>query len=238
LNPENSTPPESKTHAAALTNESAASVSSSRSSSPDEDESDVADILLAAVTSETGFGTGNMKPSTLFSDIGSDSLTSIAIISTTKRQIGVELPASIFIDNPTISDVGRELGISAQTIGAPAQSFTASSQSVPDVLSLSSGGSSPYPEDTPAEEELQIITNETLRAPPIDAPPAPDPQPQKKKYTSNVVLIQGRACSKETPLFLAPTELAPEPRIFTFHPCPRKPDLRRRVTVLKYSTGM
>ena len=70
----------------------------------------VADILLDIVASESGFAVSDMESSTLFADMGVDSLMSIAIISAVQKQTGTDLGASFFDDHPSVADVKREFG--------------------------------------------------------------------------------------------------------------------------------
>ena len=84
----------------------------------DSNDVDVADIFISAVASETGVELAEMEPSTRFSDLGVESLMSIAVLSTIKDRTGKMLPASFFKDYPTVADVRKELG-SESEIPAP-----------------------------------------------------------------------------------------------------------------------
>lgn len=169
--------------------------SSSVSSIDDRDEGNLADHLLALVASETGYDIEEMEPSKLFSDMGVDSLMSIAITSAVKRQFGVELPASYFNDHPKVSDVRSDFEKDLE----PEASFTSPSPPSPRLVSL------PAASLPPLSQEVSGQVEETTRAQPVQIPSASSlhsPVKQRSPPESNVVLIQGRASSNETPLFL------------------------------------
>ena len=71
---------------------------------------DVADVFISSVAAETGVDPAEMEPSTRFSDLGVESLMSIAILSAVKERTGTMLPASFFGDYPTVADARNELG--------------------------------------------------------------------------------------------------------------------------------
>ena len=75
---------------------------------------DVATIFISAVASETGIDAGEIESSTLFTDLGVDSLMSIAVLSAVKDQTGRMLPASFFNDHPTVADVKKALQSSSE----------------------------------------------------------------------------------------------------------------------------
>ena len=137
-------------------------------------------LLLNLVASETGSDAAEMEDSTLFSDMGVDSLMSIAIISAFKKQRGIELPASFFNNFPSVKDVKEELG--SPLSPAPAKSHPLEEkQAVSLVLEKAS-----KPEPQMAKHSLN---------------PSPV-QERKPTFACNVVLMQGRPTNKMTPLFL------------------------------------
>ena len=71
---------------------------------------DVADVFISSVAAETGVDLAEFQPSTRFSDLGVESLMSIAVLSAVKDRTGTMLPASFFNDYPTVADVRKELG--------------------------------------------------------------------------------------------------------------------------------
>ena len=73
------------------------------------DDTDVADIFISAVATEAGLDVSEIEPSTLFADLGVDSLMSIAVLGAVKEQTGRMLPASFFNDHPTAKEVRKAL---------------------------------------------------------------------------------------------------------------------------------
>lgn len=73
------------------------------------DSPDVAEVFMSAVAAETGIHPSEIEPSTLFSELGVESLMSIAVLSTVKDRTGVMLPTSFLIDNPTVAEARKAL---------------------------------------------------------------------------------------------------------------------------------
>lgn len=71
---------------------------------------DVADVFISSIAAETGIDPAEMEPSTRFSDLGVESLMSIAVLSAVKERTGTMLPASFFNDYPTVAEARKELG--------------------------------------------------------------------------------------------------------------------------------
>ncbi|KAK4695140.1 hypothetical protein P7C71_g2556, partial [Lecanoromycetidae sp. Uapishka_2] len=191
-------------------------------SDAEENEPDKAVTLLGIVASESGFDLDEMEPSTLFADMGVDSLMSIAIISAAEKQMGLELPASFFNDFPTVSDVTKEFG------RPPKSKKEVSMKAVDDLLqanqtAASENSTSPAEEDPTSEaESTQVSVPDSRPVSPsvlkeddtvaaempkeVDALLSADTEdPLKgrpKEYYSNPVLIRGRSTSKEASLFL------------------------------------
>lgn len=84
-------------------------ISTPRSELSPIDSPDVAEEFMSAVAAETGINPSEIEPSTLFSELGVESLMSIAVLSTVKRRTGVMLPTSFLIDNPTMAEVRMAL---------------------------------------------------------------------------------------------------------------------------------
>lgn len=85
-------------------------VDSSVTSVSSSDVMDTADVFISAVATETGIDAREIEPSTLFVDLGVDSLMSIAVLGAVKDRTGRMLPASIFTDYPTVADLRKALG--------------------------------------------------------------------------------------------------------------------------------
>ena len=197
---------------------------SSQSSLESQDSAHDADRLLATVASETGFDVKDMEPSTLFSDMGVDSLMSISIISTAQRQMGMDLPASFFIDNPTVADVRQELGNTAPEKDVPAakdasvQNHEGEEIAINDEVHPAGESLSLTQQDeeiahtsnvsAPRSQELEQTKNMTIHSTGLkESKPTPNTTVYKKSasdWSSDVMLLQGRASSTLTPLFLIP----------------------------------
>ncbi|MCJ1403808.1 hypothetical protein MMC11_007031 [Xylographa trunciseda] len=182
--------------------ESPTTLSSPPSSVDEGDRLDTADLLLAAVAAETGFDPDDMESSTLFTDMGVDSLMSIAIISAFKKKTNLELPASFFNNFPSVADVREELGcgVEASTKQEPPLVTHKHSQmpqtSVPKQAIKNSldVALKSKPEMNRAPELKPSIVKQSI--------PQQSAQELAVEASSNVVLMQGRPSSKDTPLFL------------------------------------
>ncbi|KAI0016328.1 ketoacyl-synt-domain-containing protein [Xylariomycetidae sp. FL0641] len=148
----------------------------------------LADAFIAALVAETGVDPSDMEDSTELSELGVDSLMGMAILQKVQRDTGETLPATIFFELQTIGDVKAHLGSdSSDDDSAVGSNNLAEDDHAPatptDVTSISSHD---------GEEEKS--SEETGREP-------ADPEDLTKKYTSNVVLLQGGVKSKTRPLF-------------------------------------
>ncbi len=217
--------PDSDASSAYDSSGSGASASSPPSSVDNDDESDVAEALLALVAAESGFDAADMQPSTEFADMGLDSLMGIAVTSAAKRDLGLELPATFFTDVVTVADLRKEFGkgpsAPAPAVETPSAKVNEAPKRVPSteymandpepyeklsdiVTPNSSGKASPAPEKAipvmPAKATIPIPkpTPKSKQAP----TPKPAAKPDISQFTSNVVLIRGKRSSQETPLML------------------------------------
>lgn len=68
----------------------------------DESSSEIVSKLLAVVAEESGCDLESMDENTNFADMGLDSLMAMTTIANLKNDTGFELPATFFVDNPTI----------------------------------------------------------------------------------------------------------------------------------------
>lgn len=82
---------------------------------PQADE--LADIVISALATETGLSMSEINYSSSFADLGVNSLMSIAIISTVKDYTSFEVPASIFMDHPTVAGLIKALARSFEDQG-------------------------------------------------------------------------------------------------------------------------
>lgn len=84
-------------------------VGNSATSVSSNEDPDVADVLFSAIAAETGTNPSEIEHATLFTDLGVDSLMSIAVLSAVREQTGMMLPASFLNNHPTVVDVRRAL---------------------------------------------------------------------------------------------------------------------------------
>ena len=139
--------------------------SSAPSSVDDDDEPDVAEALLAIIAAESGFDAADMESSTEFTDMGLDSLMSIAIISAAKRDIDLELPATFFTDNTTVGDIRKEFG------KAPAAPTAPAAPVVPSPAAKINEAPAPAPAEVPTPAPARVPSAEYM---------ANDPEPYEK----------------------------------------------------------
>ncbi|MCJ1403878.1 hypothetical protein MMC11_007101 [Xylographa trunciseda] len=72
---------------------------------------DLVSKLLSIVAAESGYDLEEMNDDTVFTDMGLDSLMGITISSILKRDMGVELPGTFFMDNQTLREAKAALGL-------------------------------------------------------------------------------------------------------------------------------
>ena len=185
----------------------------SRDGISEKDEDDAAKALLCIIASESGFAAEDMEASTAFSDMGVDSLMSITIISAAKTQLGIDLPASFFMDHPTVRDLRQELGTEEKNkdVASTTSSLSTSSSDTKDLAPTDSYSSTE--ESSPDEKNAGKIDVDATSL--YTTPSSPEqsreeisskPNTQESPWTepkAKVVLVQGHTSSTETPLFLA-----------------------------------
>jgi thioesterase domain-containing protein/acyl carrier protein len=163
-------------------------------------EAKLEEVLLAAVAAETGVELDEMDNSMKFADIGVDSMMSIAIISSIKKKTGIDLGASFFTQHPTVAHIREALWEDAGEIDGDPEAnsnHSATSESNWNLFDVIHKESTlpPFSEEEPStrsevsKTSWQMVEAET-------------PKKHFSEYTSNVVLLQGRASAKQTPLFL------------------------------------
>ena len=97
--------------ASAETSRASTALNSALSTPPEAEAPDAVDILLSIVAHEVGIDLAEIQRSTPFAEIGVDSLMTISILDAFKTQLGMNLPAMFFQENPTVADVQRTLGV-------------------------------------------------------------------------------------------------------------------------------
>jgi iterative type I PKS product template protein len=159
------------------------------SSINNDDDTNVIDTLLSIVAVESGYSLEDVDPSTAFADMGLDSLMAITILAKVKRDTGVELPATFFLDNVTVEDAKAALG-----------------------SELGSDYIDPEPpvlirvvEDTPAATLGDVESlPESVASIPDDSIQGPPKKTIKERLISRAILLQGSSLSLGATLFLFP----------------------------------
>ncbi|KAE9372741.1 putative polyketide synthase [Stipitochalara longipes BDJ] len=173
---------------------------------------DMAGLFMEAVAAETGIDLDEIEPSSFFSDMGVDSLMSIAIIDAIKKETGVVLPASFLNEYPTVADMKRKFEkthdpMEAQTSASPTAPLAIGAPTSPPKTSVLDKESFIPPPPTPTVDEARDPAKPVVKTPIREASPKTKPvaavTPEAgPKYSSNVVLLHGRPSSDQTPLFL------------------------------------
>ena len=164
--------------------------------------------LLRIVATELGIDQGELAPSTDFASAGVDSLLSIRILSTFKKETGTELPAAFFNSNSTVTEVREELD--RDTLAPQQGSKITTPSSRPGPMANVENTTNSL---VNASEHLPLaVVSKTREDSVTPTNPAPRPLSGKKSVTlaqrkpepeSRTILIQGKARSTEAPLFLA-----------------------------------
>ncbi|KAL4789322.1 S-adenosyl-L-methionine-dependent methyltransferase, partial [Aspergillus venezuelensis] len=79
---------------------------------------EIFDVFRKAISTETGVELGDADGNTLFDEIGLDPLTRLFVLDAVADRTGIELPASLFRDCCTLSEVAETLGYSTSARGA------------------------------------------------------------------------------------------------------------------------
>lgn len=83
----------------------------STSSTEITDTENVIDIIRATITEETGTAFEDLTPLTSFREIGIDSLLALTVMGKLDEILDMELPRSLFLDNDTLHEVEKTLGL-------------------------------------------------------------------------------------------------------------------------------
>ena len=159
-------------------------------------------LLLGIIASESGFNMEDLEPSTRFADMGIDSIMSITIVSAAKNQLDLSLAASFFVDFPTVRDLQEEYGASKDTSDVPISSHTSALRLPSEESSFDTPAS--CPDDTASHaDEVHDSSSDTTS---LDGPSNLELKPAvytNIKPLGRIVLLQGRASSTETSVYLA-----------------------------------
>ncbi|KAL2002415.1 hypothetical protein VTN02DRAFT_6839 [Thermoascus thermophilus] len=72
---------------------------------------DVMDVIRATIAEETGTAFEDLTPSTSFTEIGIDSLLALTVMGRLDEVLNMELPQNLFLDNDTLHEVEKALGL-------------------------------------------------------------------------------------------------------------------------------
>lgn len=163
---------------------------------------DDAEIVIEAALEQTGFDPSEVEPSTMFVNMGLDSLMTIEVIGAIKKKTGMVLPTSFISHNPIVADVRRAIGKNIELSGnqlpprktLPAPPGTAESKPEPVGIAAPS---MPSPVHS-AKEQAMTTTPAAVH----DIPTPNGLVDLLAVYESNIVHIQGSVKSDKIPLFL------------------------------------
>ena len=108
--------------------------------------------ILALICQEVGVESSDLKPDSEFVEVGIDSLLSLTITSKIREELGLDFPASVFSDHPTVKDLQVLVGGEADDSQVTTRS--SSNNSTDDEgqeTQFTSGATSVYP-DTPQHD--------------------------------------------------------------------------------------
>lgn len=85
--------------------------SSDSVSSNEVGKSSLASVLKITIADEMGLSENEISSDTGLGSLGMDSLMSLAILGTVREKTGLDLPATLLADNPSIAELEKKLGI-------------------------------------------------------------------------------------------------------------------------------
>ena len=156
---------------------------------------DLVSKLLSIVAAESGYDLEEMNDDTVFTDMGLDSLMGITISSILKRDMGVELPGTFFIDNQTLGEAKVALGLGQDPKTTTPHDLD-ESLDTPNLTRVPSPGDL-NTVDFISKDELWSFPREDL--PVITTRPSVEVGPLGK-----IIVLQGIETSEATRLFLLP----------------------------------
>ncbi len=173
----------------------------------DRDATRQSERLLRIVATELGIGQDEFTPFTEFASAGVDSILSIKILSTFKKETGTELPAAFFNSNATVAEVREELD--GDTSAPQQESILTTPLPLPGPMANTK--KSTHAPVKSSEKPPPAVVAGARRETPASTKSAQRPlgnkkpvtlAPQKPEPESRAILIQGKARSTEAPLFL------------------------------------
>ena len=156
---------------------------------------DLMSTLLSIVAAESGYDLEEINDETVFTDLGLDSLMGITISSILKRDMGVELPGTFFLDNQTLGEAKAALGL-ANDLAATTSHGLDESTNTPVLTRVSSLRGLSEVEKTSGEELSWAPKEET----PVFAPSAS----VEAEPLGRIMVLQGIDFPEASKLFLLP----------------------------------
>lgn len=139
------------------------------------------ETLLKIVSEEAGVDLSELQPDTSLNDLGVDSLMTITIIASLRNETGLELSGSFFLDNSTVAEVGKALGVDDR-------STTPESPKTPETKAVEF--------DSPPVASVDVPAQPITQTEPADHPDLP---------AARALLLQGSApIADMLPLFALP----------------------------------
>lgn len=153
--------------------------------------------LLALIAAESGYDISEITDDTVFLDMGLDSLMSITITAALKKDIGMELPGTFFVDHPTVGEAKAALGFETE---ADDEHIVRLESTTDALLGLKPAEAV---EEEKEGEQAQLEREPEPAAEPTPPIPSPPP-PAEEGPISKTVLLQGSDSDDATKLFLFP----------------------------------
>ena len=171
-----------------------------------EDGVRLVEALLCVVAEETGYDVAEMQAETAFADMGVDSLMSITITAVLNDEVGVELPATFFLEHPTVGEARTALLGNTDPVPLIEPSLLISPPHY-EASALSDIKEMPIPEISEIPELSRPPTphlTEISRAHQLTPPTTPISCPIPYAYSSKAILLQGVPSPTSINLFLLP----------------------------------
>ena len=167
-----------------------------------ESSSEIISKLLAVVAEESGCDLESMDEDTDFADMGLDSLMAMTTIANLKNDTGFELPATFFVDNPTIgaakaalkpdSDPGSDRKLDVES-AKPIETYL----SLDKARALSIAGADSASEDERKSPQIAQPSSFNSTTPTNTAPPA-------STLSADITVLQGSDTPSARKIFLMP----------------------------------
>ena len=168
----------------------------------DESSSEIINKLLAVVAEESGCDLESMDENTNFADMGLDSLMAMTTIANLKNDTGFELPATFFVDNPTIGAAKAAL-IPSSDPRSDRKLDVESTKPIDTYLSLDEAPAiSTVGVDSASEDEREAPQ---IAQPPSFIPSAPtNTGPPTSSLSADITVLQGSDTPSARKIFLMP----------------------------------